>query len=237
LKKLALLIERVPPTCPASTPDPVTAWMAVAGSGVSPRQATFEAPALPAKPRSRRQPPWPDEGLNTALGELHPHPVTGSGAGPLARGDAPNLARAGSCLVVERAPYSARTDRSSDTSAGLAHRPALAIASGQCSPGRATPRECIRGERAVSSPMRAAARRLPGASCGPACASPGRCSRPAGRGEIAERVAKRKPASTVSGGQSGRQLSAGASRPTGPQLASFGCRRKDACGTPDAGGG
>jgi hypothetical protein len=46
-----------------------------------------------------------------------------------------------------------------------------------------------RGERAVSSPMRAAARRLPGASCRPACASPGPCSRPAGRGEIAERVA------------------------------------------------
>jgi hypothetical protein len=51
--------------------------------------------------------------------------------------------------------------------------------------------DCSRGERAVSSPMRTAARRLPGASCGPACASPGRCSRPAGRRETAERVAKR----------------------------------------------
>jgi len=53
----ALLIERVPLTCPASTPDPVTAWMAVAGSGVSPRQATLEAPVLPANRRKRRQPP------------------------------------------------------------------------------------------------------------------------------------------------------------------------------------
>jgi len=48
-----------------------------------------------------------------------------------------------------------------------------------------------RGERAVSSPMRAAARRLPGTSSGPACASPGRCSRPATRGETPERVANR----------------------------------------------
>jgi hypothetical protein len=47
-----------------------------------------------------------------------------------------------------------------------------------------------RGERAVSSPMRAAARRLSGASCGPACASSGRCSRPAGRRETPEAVAK-----------------------------------------------
>jgi hypothetical protein len=53
-------------------------------------------------------------------------------------------------------------------------------------PGR---RDRVRGERAVSSPMRAAARRPPGASCGPACASPGRRSRPAGRGETAERAA------------------------------------------------
>jgi len=53
----SLLIERAPPTCPASTPDPVTAWMAVTGSGVSPRQATLEAPVLPANRRKRRQPP------------------------------------------------------------------------------------------------------------------------------------------------------------------------------------
>jgi hypothetical protein len=57
IRRISFLIERVPPTCPASTPDPVTAWMAVAGSGVSPRQATFEAPALPANRRSRRPPP------------------------------------------------------------------------------------------------------------------------------------------------------------------------------------
>jgi hypothetical protein len=57
IRRISFWIERVPPTCPASTPDPVTAWMAVTGSGVSPRQATFEAPALPANRRSRRQPP------------------------------------------------------------------------------------------------------------------------------------------------------------------------------------
>jgi hypothetical protein len=39
--------------------------------------------------------------------------------------------------------------------------------------------------------------------------------RPAGRGETAERVAKRKPASPISGEKSDRQLSAGASRQTG----------------------
>ena len=42
------MIERVPPTGPASTPAPVTAWMAVAGAGVIPRKATLEAPVLPA---------------------------------------------------------------------------------------------------------------------------------------------------------------------------------------------
>ena len=49
--------------------------------------------------------------------------------------------------------------------------------------------EHVRGKRAVSSPMRAAVRRLPGSSCGPACASSGRCSRPTGRSGTAERVA------------------------------------------------
>jgi hypothetical protein len=46
------------------------------------------------------------------------------------------------------------------------------------------------GEPAVSSPMRAAVRRLPGAPCGPACASSGRCSRPARPGETPGAVAK-----------------------------------------------
>ena len=57
IRRISFLIERVPPTCPASTPDPVTAWMAVAGSGVIPRKATLEAPVLPANRRKRRQPP------------------------------------------------------------------------------------------------------------------------------------------------------------------------------------
>jgi hypothetical protein len=40
------------------------------------------------------------------------------------------------------------------------------------------------------------------------CASSGQCSHPAARSTTAECVAKRKPASTVSGEQSDRQLSA-----------------------------
>jgi hypothetical protein len=53
----SVLLDRViPPTWTASSPDPVTAWMAVAGSGLIPRKATFEAPVLLANRRSRRQP-------------------------------------------------------------------------------------------------------------------------------------------------------------------------------------
>ena len=42
------------------------------------------------------------------------------------------------------------------------------------------------------------------------------CDRPVGFVRVIGNVAKRKPASTVSGEQSDRQLSAGASRQTGP---------------------
>ena len=49
---------------------------------------------------------------------------------------------------------------------------------------------------------------------------PGDAVGPAGRSETAERVAKRKPASTVSGEQSDRQPWAGASQPNAPRLAS-----------------
>ena len=80
-------------------------------------------------------------------------------------------------------------------------------------------RDRKRGEPAVSSPIRAAARRLPGASCGPACASPGRCSRPGDPARLL-RPWQRKRASAASDEQSDRQLSAGASRQTGPQLTS-----------------
>ena len=44
------------PVRPASTPDLATAWMAVVKSGVSPRQATLEAPMLPAHCGKRRRP-------------------------------------------------------------------------------------------------------------------------------------------------------------------------------------
>jgi hypothetical protein len=81
----------------------------------------------------------------------------------------------------------------------------------------------FRGEPAVSSPMRAAAGRLPGTSCGPACASSGRCSRPAGRGETAERVAKRPRQSRRPDDRVHRKASVAACR----HLASAGtrCRR------------
>jgi len=76
------LIERVPPTGPASTPDPVPAWMAGAGSGVIPRKATLEAPVLPANRRSRRQPPGRTR-ESIPISENHaPIPPPDSGAGP-----------------------------------------------------------------------------------------------------------------------------------------------------------
>src|SRR5262249_37825711 len=65
-----------------------------------------------------------------------------------------------------------------------------------------------------SCPIKAAERRLPSASCVSACASSGRCAVPPGAA-TAERVAKHKPASPISGEQSDRHLSAGASRQTG----------------------
>ena len=52
--------------------------------------------------------------------------------------------------------------------------------------------DSFRGEPAVSCPMKAAARRLRSASRDSACASSGRCTRPAERGETAECVALRK---------------------------------------------
>ena len=52
-----LLLDRVtPPTWTASSPDPATAWMAVAGSGLLPRKATLESSILPANRRQRRLP-------------------------------------------------------------------------------------------------------------------------------------------------------------------------------------
>ena len=58
------------------------------------------------------------------------------------------------------------------------------------SPGRHRPRERNRGEPGVSGPRKAAARRLPSAWRDSPCASPGRWSRPAGRGETPQCVAR-----------------------------------------------
>ena len=42
--------ERSPSAYPSYKPDPVTAWMAVAGSGLIPRKATLELPMPPRIP-------------------------------------------------------------------------------------------------------------------------------------------------------------------------------------------
>src|SRR5690349_11211164 len=83
---LVLGSSESPPTCPAQTPDPVTAWMAVAGSGVSPRQATMEAPVLPANRHRRRQPPDRTRESMPLSEKRTPIPSPDSGAGPAARG-------------------------------------------------------------------------------------------------------------------------------------------------------
>ena len=48
--------ERSPSAYPSYKPDPATAWMAVAGSGLIPRKATLELPMLPANRATRRLP-------------------------------------------------------------------------------------------------------------------------------------------------------------------------------------
>jgi hypothetical protein len=48
--------ERSPSVYPSYKPDPVTAWMPVAGSGLIPRKATLELPRLPANRGKRRFP-------------------------------------------------------------------------------------------------------------------------------------------------------------------------------------
>jgi len=68
---MCLLSEWFPRTWAASSPDPVTAWMAVAGSGVLPRKATLEASILPASRRQRRLPPSRTRPSTPAVGEHH----------------------------------------------------------------------------------------------------------------------------------------------------------------------
>ena len=71
------------PAWTASSPDPVTAWMAVAGSGLIPRKATLESSILPASrqrrlPRSRTRPSTPALGENWKA----PHDTLGRRADP-----------------------------------------------------------------------------------------------------------------------------------------------------------
>jgi|GraSoiStandDraft_4_1057263.scaffolds.fasta_scaffold1301186_1 hypothetical protein len=48
--------ERSPSAYPSYKPDPVTAWLGVAGSGLIPRKATLELPMRPANRAPRRLP-------------------------------------------------------------------------------------------------------------------------------------------------------------------------------------
>jgi len=80
------VIRVTAPTCPASTSDLATAWMAVVKSEVRPRQATFEMPMLPAhrgkprRPTGRTRPAAPVLGEKTLLflaGEQERSPAPG----------------------------------------------------------------------------------------------------------------------------------------------------------------
>ena len=89
-----LLFFRVTPaTWTASSPDPVTAWMAVAGSGLLPRKATLESPILPANrhqrrlPRSRTRPSTPLSEKPTVHAQSPP--ATGNALRPTPAADSP----------------------------------------------------------------------------------------------------------------------------------------------------
>jgi hypothetical protein len=127
------LIERVLPTGPASTPDPVPAWMAGAGSGVIPRKATLEPPVLPANRRSRRQPPGRTRD-SIPLSENHaPIPPPDSGAGPACERQRPEPR---SCQPLpRRRTRSLRHPNRPLLRCGSTsrYRPALPIATSQCS--------------------------------------------------------------------------------------------------------
>ena len=175
--------------------------MAVVGSGVIPRKATLEVPVLPANRRSRRQPPGRTRD-SIPLSENHtPIPSPDSGAGPLCERRRREPRSCGS-LHRRRTRSLRRSDRRLLRYAGLARdtRPALAIAAGQCSrPGgrlRATPSVANQESHALSKQQRDDPRELRPVRLAHCPGDPGR---PTGRGEIAECVAKRKPASTVSG--------------------------------------
>ena len=73
-----LMFVRQSPTGPATTPDPVPAWMAGAGSGVSPRQATVEARTRHAADGRHRLPPDRTRGSIPILGERSAAPPSPS---------------------------------------------------------------------------------------------------------------------------------------------------------------
>ena len=109
-------------------------------------------------------------------------------------GGSPRRGSADSPQIVQRGSATGRAAGRPQAAAGCAER------TNSGSPGGRVPRGrgdfCNRGEPGVSRPIKAAARRLPSASRDSGCASSGRCSRPAARGETAERVgepAARRP--------------------------------------------
>jgi len=99
------VIVRFPPTGTASSPDPVTAWMAVAGSGLLPPKATLEALILPANrdngrmPRSRTRvsTPLPENTPQRRGAPRSPPTLTSRSMGPVCPDAVPRVCCAVTC--------------------------------------------------------------------------------------------------------------------------------------------
>ena len=124
--------------------------MAVARIGRMPRKATLEARYSPriaaavTNPLARR-------GLDTALGEPHPDPVTGLRHRARFRAATPRPHSCRLCFVVERASCGAPTNHSPIRHVRLATPAGAAIATGDAVVRQAAPRDCIRG-KGVATP-------------------------------------------------------------------------------------
>jgi len=134
IQMTCFVIERVAGPAQHRRPVRRRAGWRLLDRAVIPRKATLEAPVLPANRRSRRQPPRPDEGLNTALGEPHPDPITGLRHRAPLREATPRTAlvraatSSSNALPAALGPTAPQICRS-----GSRHPPALAIATRQCS--------------------------------------------------------------------------------------------------------
>ena len=94
--------QRSPSAYPSYKPDPVTAWMAVAGSGLIPRKATSEPPILPA---NRSSVAYPLAGRGKGARSRRRHRRLPGQAGPTALPLSPVPAdRLAAALACSRAP-------------------------------------------------------------------------------------------------------------------------------------